>query len=122
VKYVPQASRDRQSVIPTTVKQLLSTITDPSSDAFKLDNAELFIVKLVGTVQQVEEHSTNFSYRLNDGTGVIECKYWIEKDSGASGSKHMKCRYYIETLTRTLSNILKQRIRLCFTGRKSARI
>lgn len=55
---------------------------DNSTDTHKIDNHELATVRIMGIVESVEEHATNCNYRINDGTGVMECKYWIEKDSG----------------------------------------
>jgi replication factor A2 len=67
-------------LIPLTIKQLLTASHD--DDVFKVDGADLFTVKLIGTIDGLEEHSTNFTFKLSDGTGVIECKQWIEKDAG----------------------------------------
>ena len=35
----------------------------------------------MGLIETVEEHATNCNYRINDGTGIIECKYWSDKES-----------------------------------------
>jgi hypothetical protein len=62
-------------------------------DIFRLDGAELYTVKIMGTIESVEEHSTNVNYRINDGTGAIECKLWNDKDSGSGlGAKLVNCR------------------------------
>lgn len=89
-----KASKDRQSLIPCTVKQLLSAEQDVSNDTYKVDNAELHVVRIMGTVEIVDEHATNVNYRVNDGTGAIECKYWMEKDSAASTGKQELCNPY----------------------------
>ena len=74
-------SRDRQSLIPLSVKQALSASHD--DDTFRVDGAELNVVKLLGIVDSLTEHETNFTFKLNDGSGVLECKQWIDK--GANG-------------------------------------
>jgi replication factor A2 len=84
-----QGSRDRQSLIPFTAKQLIGASQDPSGDLLKIDGTDVHTVKIMGIVEMVEEHATNITYRVNDGTGVIECKLWVEKDGGAS--KHQTC-------------------------------
>lgn len=84
-------SRDKQSFIPVSVKQLLTaTLVD---DTYRVDDAELNIVKLVGTLLYPQEHSTNFTFKLNDGSGTIDCQHWIEKDGG-SGFSHLKALRY----------------------------
>jgi replication factor A2 len=74
-------SRDKQSLLPVTVKQLLSAMS--SEDGYKVDDVALTTLKLVGTLVAPQEHSTNLNFKLNDGSGTIECKQWIEKDAGA---------------------------------------
>jgi hypothetical protein len=48
----------------------------------KVDNAELSTVKIVGSIDSLEEHSTNFNFKINDFSGVVDCKLYIEKESG----------------------------------------
>jgi replication factor A2 len=73
-----------------TIKQLTNATRDASTDTYQIDNADLATVRIMGLVETVEEHATNCNYRINDGTGILECKYWIEKDS--SGSRHTKIK------------------------------
>lgn len=77
-----KGSRERQSLIPVTAKQILTC--ENVDDVFRLDGAELFTVKIIGTVDSVAEHATNHTYQISDSTGSIECKLWIDKDSGGS--------------------------------------
>ncbi len=84
-----QQSRDRQSLIPLSIKQLNTASHD--DDTFRVDGAELNVVKLMGVVDSVMEHETNFTFKLNDGSGVIECKQWIDKGANSS-SKQLKLR------------------------------
>lgn len=54
-------------------------------DVYKIDDAELHTVKLVGIFSQPQEHSTNFIFRLNDGSGSVECKMWLDKENNMVG-------------------------------------
>eukprot|EP01031_Cornospumella_fuschlensis_P053064 gene53064-64821_t len=74
-----QKSRDRQSLLPLTVKQVQSARSE--NDVYQVDGVELHMLKLVGTLVGPQEHSTNFTFRINDGSGTIECKQWIEKEA-----------------------------------------
>lgn len=80
-----QAQRDRQSLTPVTVKQIHSALTD-SGDVFRIDNAETFVVKIIGRVESVDQFSTNICYKVHDGTGIIECKHWLDKDQSNRSS------------------------------------
>lgn len=93
-------SRDRQSLMPVSVKQLLTATNH--DDVYRVDEVELNIVKLVGTISNAQEHSTNFTFLLNDGSGSIECKLWMEKDSSGM-SKIASLRN--GTLARVIGNI-----------------
>lgn len=53
-------------------------------DVYRVDNVELNIIKLIGTALNPSEHSTNFSFKLDDGSGLIEVKQWIDKNSNAN--------------------------------------
>lgn len=70
------------------MKQLQGASHD--DDTFRVDGAELNVVKLLGVVDGLTEHETNHTFRLNDGSGVLECKQWIDKSS--SGAKATKIR------------------------------
>eukprot|EP01040_Poterioochromonas_malhamensis_P007584 gene7584-8187_t len=72
-------SRDRQSLMPLSVHQLLSATNH--DDVYRVDEVELNIVKIVGILSNAQEHTTNFTFMINDGSGAIECKLWIEKDA-----------------------------------------
>jgi len=85
-----QGSKERQSLVPVTVKQLLNA--DNSDDVLKVDGAELFTIKIVVTIDSMEEHATNHTYQVSDSTGAIECKKWIEKDNNNRTEKQAQCR------------------------------
>ncbi len=92
-----QGSRDRQSLIPVTVKQIVTC--DNIDDTFRIDGAELHMVKIVGTVLNLTEHATNFTYQVADSTGSIECKLWIDKETGAAA------RYEPNSLVKICGNL-----------------
>jgi replication factor A2 len=59
-------------------------------DTFRIDNHPLHTIKLIGTIETCDQHSTNNVYTLNDNTGVITCKLWNEKDPALS-AKYSLC-------------------------------
>jgi replication factor A2 len=64
-------------------------------DSYKVDGAELATVKIVGTMTSMEEHTTNINFKVNDGTGMIDCKQWVEQNSTAH-SKLSGLRFQIK--------------------------
>jgi replication factor A2 len=68
-------------------------------DTFRIDGAELHMVKLLGTVLSLTEHATNFTYQVADSTGIIECKLWIDKETGAAA------RFEPNTLVKICGNL-----------------
>ena len=67
--------------MPATIKQLMSAVND--GDSFKIDDVELYTVKVVGLLESIQSHSTHIIFTVNDGSGVIECKEWIEKGAAS---------------------------------------
>jgi replication factor A2 len=65
--------------MPVSVHQLLHASNH--DDVYKVDDVELNIIKIIGVLSNPQEHSTNFNFRVNDGSGSIECRLWIEKDA-----------------------------------------
>ena len=70
---------DRQSLIPVTIKQIQNA--ERQGDQYIVDGREIHTVQLVGTFSGLEEHSTNILFKLNDGTDILECRQWIDKES-----------------------------------------
>ena len=85
-----QPSRDKQSMIPVTIKQLNGLSQEDGM--FRLDACDLYSISIMGLLESIEEHSTYVSYRINDGTGNIDSKLWQHKDNSQTSSKFSKCR------------------------------
>ena len=95
-----QANRDKQTLVPATVKMLNDGIYDGDADILRVDNIDLYSVKLIGLVESVEGHSTSTIYKINDGTGTFELKKWIDGQQTAEdkdGTFRYNC---IEVLSR----------------------
>ena len=53
---------------------------------FSLDGRPITQVTLVGKVRAVNPQLTNVTYRLDDGTGVLEVKRWVDPDRPGDGA------------------------------------
>ncbi|RVW52330.1 Replication protein A 32 kDa subunit A [Vitis vinifera] len=73
-------SRDTQGLIPVTVKQIseASHSGDDKSN-FQIDGVDVTNITLVGMVFDKSERVTDVSFALDDGTGRIECKRWVNE-------------------------------------------
>jgi len=74
-------SRDAQSLVPVTIKQLKSAVAAAGEQGFTIDGKELHQVTIVGVILSAEEQNTNLQYQLDDGTDDIMVKMWIDADA-----------------------------------------
>ncbi|KAL2318283.1 hypothetical protein Fmac_032159 [Flemingia macrophylla] len=76
----PSKSRDSQGLIPVTVKQIseASQSGDEKSN-FVIDGVDLNNVTLVGMVYEKVERNTDVNFILDDGTGRIKCRRWVNE-------------------------------------------
>lgn len=63
---------------PLTVKMIDKAIQKPGDDAFYVDGLEVNNVTLVGMVHNKDERNIDTSFMLDDTTGQIEIKRWID--------------------------------------------
>ena len=88
---------DEQSLIPITASMMLSaTSTSNAEGTGNLalrDGRDLHYVKIVGAIRSVEDRSTNVSYEIEDGTGMIVVKQWLDdNDSQALQEMRQECQ------------------------------
>jgi len=75
-----------ESLTPLTVAQLNEAIQSSSDDNFQIDNADLHTLSLVGKVVSATTSSTMQQYKVDDGTGVVEVRYWLDDDGDMDNS------------------------------------
>ncbi|KAI1492372.1 putative replication factor-a protein [Biscogniauxia mediterranea] len=76
-----------ESLRPVTIKQLIDAEQAFGDAPFRIDGVEIKQVTLVGMVRQISPQTTNITYRLDDGTGIIEVKQWLDADKQDDGSR-----------------------------------
>lgn len=65
---------------PVQISQILNA-SQPHPDAdFKIDDVEIGALTFVGRVVNVSSAATNTTYKIDDGTGTIEVKQWVDAD------------------------------------------
>lgn len=71
----------KDTLRPVTIKQVLDA-QQPHPDAeFKIDDVEITQVAFVGQIRNISTQTTNITYKLDDGTGTIEVKQWVDADA-----------------------------------------
>ncbi|KAL8672777.1 MAG: hypothetical protein Q9168_002771 [Polycauliona sp. 1 TL-2023] len=76
-------SQSKDTLRPCTIKQVLDA-TQPHPDAdFKIDDIEVQQITFVGQIRNISTQTTNITYKLDDGTGTVEVKQWIDSEASA---------------------------------------
>lgn len=65
---------------PVTIKQLVDCKEPYPGSELAVDGLPTTQVTLVGQVRSLATHSINTTYRIDDGTGLIEVKKWVDND------------------------------------------
>ncbi|KOS15849.1 rfa2-dna replication factor 36 kda subunit [Malassezia pachydermatis] len=77
--------RGTNSLRPVTIRQVLNA-SQPHSDApFVFDDAELSQVSLVAWIRSINRNTTNVQYTLDDGTGQIDVRQWVDHSLDEGG-------------------------------------
>ena len=87
-------SYDEQTIQPVTVQMCLTSHPDDESGSGEQlsDGRKLYHVKIVGAVRTYEDFSTNCLYGIEDGTGLIDVKQWIDSnDCSAMAELRQSC-------------------------------
>lgn len=76
--YTNQGDNNNATLRPITVKQALDASQPYPEAAFQIDGADAASVCFIGQVRNISSQSTNVTYKIDDGTGEIEVKQWID--------------------------------------------
>ncbi|ORY13497.1 hypothetical protein BCR34DRAFT_264347 [Clohesyomyces aquaticus] len=78
----PSGRRDfsQDSLRPVTIKQILDA-QQPTDEIFKIDGTPITQLTFVGQIRNISTQTTNITYKLDDGTGSIEVKLWVDSDN-----------------------------------------
>lgn len=94
----PSKGYSKDSLRPVTIKQLVDA-THPHPDAdFKVDSVDVTQITFIGQIRNISVQATNITYKLDDGTGLIEIKKWVDQDraegeGGQAGSPYVTDQY-----------------------------
>lgn len=88
----PRRNYDEQTLIPVTAKMIKEAMGDPSggTDMNLKDGRALHMIKLVGAVRNHEERSTNVFIDVEDGTGLVQVKVWVNEGDECSAAASLR--------------------------------
>lgn len=83
----PNQPINDESLRPVTIKQIIDAEPAYAGDAaFRIDGLDVKQVTIVGMVRAINPQTTNITYKIDDGTGVIEVKQWLDADKSADAA------------------------------------
>ncbi|KAI5817161.1 replication factor A2 [Pyronema omphalodes] len=91
-------NRSSETLRPVTIKQILEARQDVGDGPFMIDSVELGLLTFVGRVQGVTEQATNITYVIDDGTGTLDVKQWIDADSPSDESAQNLNEKYVRVV------------------------
>lgn len=66
---------EEQTLIPVTARMILT-----SQEKILSDGREPHLIKLVAAVRSAVPQSTSYQYEVEDGTGLVEIKEWVDQN------------------------------------------
>lgn len=75
--HVPQVVSE-ESLRPVTIKQILEAEAAHPDSAHQISGVDVSQVTFVGQVRGVNTQPTNITYKIDDGTGSVDVKWWID--------------------------------------------
>ncbi|KAF5330919.1 hypothetical protein D9619_005432 [Psilocybe cf. subviscida] len=82
-----QRTEISNSLRPFTIAQI-NHATQAHTDAeWRVDDVEIGQVSIVAQVVSIQKQTTNCVYILDDGSGQVEARHWVDSSSDEDGSK-----------------------------------
>jgi replication factor A2 len=103
-------SEASNSLRPFTISQLNKASQAHTDAEWRVEDAEIGQVTVVGQVVSIQKQATNCVYMVDDGTGRIEARHWVDSTNEDEGSKWggIEERKYVR-VTGGLKNFGKKR-------------
>jgi replication factor A2 len=69
-----------ESLRPVTIKQIIDAEQAFTDAPFRIDGIEVNQITFVGMIRSITAQTTNITFKLDDGTGTVEVKQWVDAD------------------------------------------
>ncbi|TVY83606.1 Replication factor A protein [Lachnellula suecica] len=77
----------KDTLRPVTIKQVLEAQQPHPDSDFKIDGTDVTQITFVGQINGISSQTTNTTFKLDDGTGTIEVKQWVDSDADPETAK-----------------------------------
>ncbi|KAI5463432.1 hypothetical protein BGZ63DRAFT_192389 [Mariannaea sp. PMI_226] len=92
-----------ESLRPVTIKQILDAEEAYAGADFRIDGSPVTQITLVGQIRAVNPQPTNITLKIDDGTGQIEVKKWIDVDKADEADPGYEIDSYVRVWGRLKS-------------------
>ncbi|PPQ87992.1 hypothetical protein CVT25_001071 [Psilocybe cyanescens] len=75
------------SLRPFTLSQLIKATQAHTDAEWRIDDIEIGQATVVGQVVSVQKQTTNFVYMVDDGTGKMEARHWVDNSNEDESTK-----------------------------------
>lgn len=79
-------NKNEDTLRPVTIKQVLSASQPHSDFPFQIEGRDITHVSIVAVVRSASKQATSAVYSLEDGTGTLDVRYWMDSSGGESES------------------------------------
>jgi len=74
-----KSAADKQTLIPVTVSSFKRGSTG-DDESIQIDGRDISQVTIVGKIEKIQDQSTYVNYTVDDGTGAIDVRQWLDSD------------------------------------------
>ncbi|KAK1700113.1 hypothetical protein BDP55DRAFT_723713 [Colletotrichum godetiae] len=92
-----------ESLRPVTIKQVIDAEEAYPGADFKIDGATVTQVTFVAQIRQISPQPTNITLKLDDGTGLIEVKKWVDTDKKDDADEKLEIEGHVRVWGRLKS-------------------
>ncbi|ORX46402.1 replication protein A, subunit RPA32 [Piromyces finnis] len=78
-----------QNLRPITIKQIYNAERPVPDGSFKINGKDLDHISIIGKIQNVQSLSTNTIYTIEDGTGSIDVRIWIDTNDNEAQKRSL---------------------------------
>lgn len=85
-----QKQQTRNSLSPVTIKQINESSQPYPDGDFQINKVNLNMVSFIGVIRQIDDRKSAISISLEDGTGTITIRKWIDESITTSAEEIAK--------------------------------
>uniref|UniRef100_A0A7S1X5A6 Replication protein A C-terminal domain-containing protein n=1 Tax=Tetraselmis chuii TaxID=63592 RepID=A0A7S1X5A6_9CHLO len=100
----PKKFGNQQTMKSVTIKQLAEATSQAMDDQYMLDGEELSNVSLVARIVEAQEAATCLSFKVDDGTGTLDVRYWVDNEESELMQQN-KAQWRVDAHVRIHGNV-----------------